>query len=227
MSEHPLDRTAWNALGGRQAEFALGGDRARRFKPEIGPIAAVANHNEASLKALADLVPAGSRIFTLEYSETPAPEGLVTEKVAPIMQLTAPNGLKGAPIASAYTTLTDADASEMLALALLTEPGPFSTATHHLGQFIGVKVDGRLVAMAGERMKTGGFSEVSGVCTHPDFQGRGYARMLSCAVAKRIFDRRETPFLHAYESNVGAIALYEKLGFSIRARFVVTVLDRL
>lgn len=226
MSAHPLDRTAWNALGGRQAEFALGGEAARRFKPEIGPIAAVADHKEASLKALADLVPAGSKIFTLEYSETPAPEGLVTEKVTPIMQLTAPNGLSGAPIARAYTKLTDADAPEMLALALLTEPGPFSTATHHLGQFIGVKIDGQLVAMAGERMKVDGFSEVSGVCTHPDFQGCGYARMLSYAVAKRILERRETPFLHAYESNVGAIALYEKLGFAIRARFVVTVLDR-
>lgn len=225
MRLHPLDRTAWNALGGRQAQFAMGDNRARRFRPEIGPIAGVADHNPDSLDALAKLVPQGQQLFTIEYEEAPASDLLAQDRTKPIVQMVA----SGLPQHGGgdYIELTDDDAPEMLALALLTEPGPFSTSTHHLGQFIGVKVDGRLAAMAGERMKVDGFSEVSGVCTHPDFQGRGYARMLSLAVAKRIFDRGETPFLHAYESNVGAIALYGKLGFAIRARLIVTVLSRL
>lgn len=224
MSQHPLDRTVWNALAGRQMQFAQGDHRARRFRPEIGPLAAVADNHVDSLEALAGLAPSGAQLFTVEYDETPNSRLLMQDRTKTLVQMVA----TGRPEQDdgSYIKLTDEDASEMLALALLTEPGPFGTATHHLGQFIGVKVDGRLVAMAGERMKVDGFSEVSGVCTHPDFQGRGYARMLSYAVAKRIFDRGETPFLHAYETNAGAIALYEKLGFAIRARVLLTVLNR-
>ena len=89
----------------------------------------------------------------------------------------------------------------MLALATLTRPGPFFARTHQLGAFIGVKQDGRLVAMAGERMQPTGFTEVSGVCTHPDPRGRGYAGGLMRQVAARILARGETPFLHAYADN--------------------------
>jgi predicted GNAT family acetyltransferase len=225
VSPHPLDRTAWNALGGRQAQFAICDHRARRFRPEIGPIAAVADNHPHNLQALAGLAPSGTQVFTVEYTETPTSDLLVQDQTKILVQMVAVRLTEqnGGPVVE----LTDEDSPEMLALALLTEPGPFGTATHHLGQFIGVKVDGRLVAMAGERMKVDGFSEVSGVCTHPDFQGRGYARMLSHAVAKRIFDRGETPFLHAFESNIAAVGLYEKLGFTVRARLIVTMLNRL
>ena len=96
-----------------------------------------------------------------------------------------------------FLELGDADAAEMLALATLTEPGPFFTRTHRLGDFIGIRHAGRLVAMAGERMKPEGFTEVSGVCTHPDFRGRGYAGALMRVVAARIAARGEMPFLHA------------------------------
>jgi predicted GNAT family acetyltransferase len=89
-----------------------------------------------------------------------------------------------------------------------------------------VKVDGRLAAMAGERMKPDGFTEVSGVCTHPDFRGRGYGGALMRHVAQRILDRGETPFLHAYASNRGAIAMYERLGFTLRREVLMTRLTR-
>jgi len=123
-----------------------------------------------------------------------------------------------APVAASVdlVPLGAADAPEMLALATLTEPGPFGPRTHELGGFLGVKLDGRLVAMAGERMKPEGFTEVSGVCTHPDHRGHGYAAMLSTAVAERVLARGETPFLHAYASNTAAIGLYERLGFRLR-----------
>jgi predicted GNAT family acetyltransferase len=122
--------------------------------------------------------------------------------------------------------LQEADAPQMLALATLTRPGPFSSATHRLGDFIGVKQDGVLVAMAGERMKPDGYTEVSGVCTHPDHRGQGYASGLMAIVARRILDRGETPFLHAYATNTGAIQLYEGLGFIIRRTVILTVLKR-
>jgi predicted GNAT family acetyltransferase len=122
--------------------------------------------------------------------------------------------------------LTDADGPEMLALATLTKPGPFFERTHQLGDFFGVKVDGRLAAMAGERMKPDGFTEVSGVCTHPEHRGRGYAGALMRLVAGRILDRGDTPFLHAYASNRGAIALYETLGFTLRREVQMMRLTR-
>jgi predicted GNAT family acetyltransferase len=89
-----------------------------------------------------------------------------------------------------------------------------------------VRENGRLVAMAGERMKLDGFTEVSGVCTHPDVRGRGYAGLLSRTVATQILKRGETPFLHAFASNTAAIGLYETLGFVLRCHVVVTVLRR-
>jgi predicted GNAT family acetyltransferase len=123
-------------------------------------------------------------------------------------------------------TLTDEDAPEMLALATLTEPGPFFARTHAMGTFIGIRVGGRLAAMAGERMRFPGYTEVSAVCTHPDFRGRGYARRLSAAVAAGIEARGDQPFLHAWKTNHSAISLYEKLGFRLRTEVQVAVLKR-
>jgi predicted GNAT family acetyltransferase len=104
----------------------------------------------------------------------------------------------------------------MFALAALTKPGPFTLRAQALGEFYGIKVDGRLVAMAGERMKLDGFAEVSGVCVHPDFQGRGLGRLLSVFVTHRVLERGETPFLHAFASNSTARALYSSIGFELR-----------
>jgi predicted GNAT family acetyltransferase len=123
--------------------------------------------------------------------------------------------------------LEDADAPEMLALAKLTEPGPFLARTHHhMGRFIGIRIDGRLAAMAGERFRFPGYTEVSGVCTHPDFRGRGLARRLSATVAAGIEARGERPFLHAWKSNRAAISLYESLGFELRSEVNVAVLEQ-
>lgn len=114
----------------------------------------------------------------------------------------------------------------MGALATLTEPGPFFARTHTLGGFIGVRIDGRPAAMAGERMRFPGHVEVSGVCTHPDFRGQGLAWRLSAAVAADIQQRGDTPFLHAWTTNTAAISLYEGLGFVVRTRVHVAVLRR-
>jgi predicted GNAT family acetyltransferase len=122
--------------------------------------------------------------------------------------------------------LTAADAPEMLALAGLTQPGPFFAATHTMGGFWGLRIDGRLAAMAGERMRFLGHTEVSGVCVHPDFRGRGLARTLSALVGAGIHARGEVPFLHAWTTNTAAIALYESLGFRQRAEVDVVVMAR-
>jgi predicted GNAT family acetyltransferase len=121
-------------------------------------------------------------------------------------------------------TLGEADAAEMFELAALTRPGPYRARTHALGEFIGVRRDGRLIAMAGQRLRLDGFTEISAVCTHPDHQGRGLARALMRLQAGRILAAGATPFLHAAHDNAGAIGLYESLGFRTRARIAYTVL---
>jgi predicted GNAT family acetyltransferase len=108
----------------------------------------------------------------------------------------------------------------------LTRPGPFFAKTHLLGRFVGVRIGGRLVAMAGERLQGPGFTEVSGVCTHPDFRGRGLAGGLMRVVMGRILARGELPVLHVYTSNTGAVALYRTLGFAVRREVTMSVLRR-
>lgn len=218
---HPLDRPVWNALTSRQAHLARGDARALRFDADYGQFAACADPRDTD--ALLPLLQAGS-IGVVESDDAPFPPQLHAHR-AICNQMTAaaitPGGTRFDVV-----TLRDGDAEEMLALATLTKPGPFYRHTNRLGDFIGVRIDGRLAAMAGERMKPQGFTEVSGVCTHPDFRGRGFAGGLMRLVAERILARGETPFLHVYPDNQGAIALYETLGFRFRSRLHYTVLSQ-
>ena len=227
MASHPLDRPVWSALTSRQAALAQGDARALRFDPDYGPFAAAADASPESLDALAALEFGDTGLYLVEPQgeEWPFPPGTVALSQAACVQMAAEAITPGEAVFP-VVPLTEEDAPEMLALARLTRPGPFSTRTHRLGEFIGVKQEGRLVAMAGERMKPDGFTEVSGVCTHPDHRGRGYAGGLMRIVARRILERGETPFLHAYEANTGAIALYEALGFRLRRIVTLTILKR-
>ncbi len=223
--DHPLDRPVWSALTTRQAPLALGDVRALRFAPDYGPFAAAADETVGSQAALAALVPAQGGLWLVEPEPSPSPPGPFALHHALCHQMIASDLAPGEP-AFEITPLTDADGPDMLALATLTRPGPFFARTHQLGDFIGVKEGGRLVAMAGERMRPTGFTEVSGVCTHPDHRGRGYAGGLMRTVAAAILARGETPFLHVYATNAGAIALYRSLGFTFRREITATVVTR-
>jgi predicted GNAT family acetyltransferase len=219
---HLLDRPVWNALTTRQAHFAQGDERAVRFPSDIGVFAAAADPSPANLAALAELSGTGGSIAMQEAEGWPVPAGMAGEP-RPVDQMVAEAPVIREP-AFAYVRLTDVDAPEMLALATLTRPGPFFARTHCLGDFFGVRVDGRLVAMAGERMKVEGFTEVSGVCTHPDHRGKGYAAGLMQVVMAGVAARGETTFLHVLSANTGAIGLYQTLGFRFRRQLPLTLL---
>lgn len=126
----------------------------------------------------------------------------------------------------AYDVLGPEDAADMLALATLTEPGPFFAETYRMGRFIGVRKGGRLIAMSGQRMRVPGFTEVSAVCTHPDHRGKGLAGKLMRVIIDRIVREGDAAFLHVYPDNSGAIGLYEALGFRFRAQLTFTTLTR-
>ena len=226
-SAHPLDHAVCSALTGRQSHLAIVRGGVRRFDPAYGVFAATTDASPGTVADLAALLAADGDVAFLQPAAPPEGPGvgLVSQDLG--VQMTAER-LTAAPQPDfEMTPLSDADAPEMLALATLTVPGPFFRRTHELGDFFGVKVDGRLVAMAGERMKPDGFTEVSGVCTHPDHRGRGYAGALMRRVTGRILERGETAFLHAYASNTGAIALYEGLGFVLRREVLMTRLTAL
>ncbi len=221
-SIHALDHAAWSALTGRQSHLAIVEGGARRYDPAYGVFAAVADKSAASIAGLGALIAAHGDLALSDADHPSEAPGSVVASQDLVVQMTAERLTAGPVLNFEMTPLTDADGPEMLALAMHTRPGPFFQRTHQLGDFFGVKTDGRLVAMAGERMKPDGFTEVSGVCTHPDHRGLGHAGALIRLVATRILDRGETPFLHAYASNSGAIALYESLGFTLRREVLLT-----
>lgn len=224
QAAHPLDRPVWNALRSRQADLAETRGQALRIRPQFGIFAAAETAEDANQADLAALATSGD-LGVVETRAWPTPPGLIAETHA-LTQMVALALTPAPPPAFEIVPLTDADAPQMLELATLTKPGPFFSRTHELGDFIGVKENSQLIAMAGERLKLPGFTEVSGVCTRPGHRGRGYAAALMRVVAGRIVARGETPFLHAYAHNTSAIGLYETLGFQFRTVMTLTALSR-
>jgi predicted GNAT family acetyltransferase len=222
---HVLDRPVWSALATRHAALAEGDGLARRYQPAIIPFAAARDASAESLAALAALPRADEVTVLVEANPLTLPPGYVATVAAPAVQMVLKRTPE--PVADArIERLSEADAAEMLALATLTKPGPFTLRAQALGDFFGVRIDGRIAAMAGERMKQEGYAEVSGVCSHPDFRGRGLARLLSVFVTHRILARGETPYLHAWANNDAAIRLYETIGFELRTVMNVAMVRR-
>lgn len=222
-----LDRPVWSSLNTRQRELSVGGPLARRYQPGITVFAAARDDSEPALEALSVLITPGAKIFVLQAGEIVLPSGFAVERQGAGVQMLAPDPMTEDDADIDIQALSAAHAPEMVALAGLTEPGPFLAKTHLMGRFWGVFLKGRLAAMAGERMRLPSHTEVSGVCTHPDFQGQGLARRLSAHVARDIQARGETPFLHAWTSNARAVGLYERLGFVKRTDMHAAVLRRL
>ncbi len=223
---HVLDRPAWASLTTFHERLSIGGDLARRYAADVNLFVAAVDESEAASAALAELVGPSEQLFIAQAPNIVLDRKLLAVKRARAVQMVAGQGCARLEAAADILDLTERDAADMLALAKLTEPGPFLSRTHTMGKFIGVRIDGRLAAMAGERFRMPGYTEVSGVCTHPDFRGRGLARMLSATVAGAIEARGEVAFLHAWTSNRAAIGLYESLGFELRTEIDLAVVAR-
>jgi ribosomal protein S18 acetylase RimI-like enzyme len=222
---HPLDRPIWSALTTRQQDLAEGGALARRYPTAITPFADMADMSAESFAALGELL-SGSDIAVLF-----TPDPVVVPDGFKISLADTGEQLIGTPAETAISgveivTLGAADVAEMIELTELTKPGPFYARTHELGTFLGIRIDGKLVAMTGERMKPANYTEMTAVCVHPDYRGRGYAQALLGAVGRQIVARGEIPFLHVFTNNISAIALYQRQGMKIRRRLHVTVLRK-
>ncbi|HEX3632668.1 MAG TPA: GNAT family N-acetyltransferase [Casimicrobiaceae bacterium] len=211
--QRALDNPFWASLTTGHAHLALGGTLARRYPADISPIAGLAAPGPANVTALETVVDAGDDMATVARSMPRLPshwEILYESRLTQMMRN------ERAPLPEAdvdASILGPDDVPEMLALVELTKPGPFRLRTIELGTYIGLRQSGRLVAMAGERLWIGDFREVSAVCTHPDVQGRGYARALIARVVNRMMRAGQTPILHVESANKRAIDLYLALGF--------------
>ncbi|WP_375780588.1 GNAT family N-acetyltransferase [Bradyrhizobium sp. ma5] len=222
---HPLDRPIWSALTTRQRDLAEGGAEARRFPVAIAPFADMADMSPESFAALGALL-SGPDIAVL-FTPDPVPvppefKVLLAETGEQMIGTPAEFSLPGVEI----VRLGVADVPAMMALTEMTKPGPFSARTHELGNFFGIRVGGELVAMTGERMKPGNYTEMTAVCVHPDHRGHGYAQALLSAVGRQIVARGELPFLHVFTGNASAIALYRRQRMEIRRRLHITVVQK-
>jgi GNAT superfamily N-acetyltransferase len=220
-----LDNVAWHALSGPHARYAAGTDRARRYAPGFSPIVAFADPEHPDFDALTACCDSGEHFYCADWSGSAAPGWQVVAE-STMFRMVWGAAMPAADEITEAVALGPQHASQAIELAALTRPGPFGPRTLELGEYFGVFEGPHLVAMAGERMYAGCFREISGVCTHPDFQGRGFARQLMIRLLRRQMQRHETPFLHVMRDNDAARRLYEAMGFRIHRETVVRVITR-
>lgn len=222
---HPLDNPIWHALTTSQSKFAETRGPARRFSANVTTLAGFLEPTRESYDSLASLVGVREEIALFLESSTSPPSGWTITEASPLLQMVhAGGGIVTACVEP--EELNDVDTPQMLTLAELTRPGPFGSRTRELGTYLGVRRDGMLLAMAGERLCFPGYTEISAVCTHPKHLGHGYAGALVIELVRRIRGRGEVPFLHVRPQNKRAVELYARLGFRERRLFQLTTLLR-
>jgi len=225
-ASHPLDNVIWSALTTVHAGLCRGGPLVRRYLPDFARFAGMPAVTPAAFDALADdMVRDEFVALSLPDDVDPGPAFEVLDRKALVQMVGAVAGESAGRI-EGLRALGPADVPAMTALVQLTAPGPWFARTAELGRFVGIEVDGRIVAMAGERMRVPGHTEISAVCCHPDFRGRGWPGELMRRVSRAIVARGETPFLHVLAQNAPALALYARLGLRERLRSRLLVLRR-
>jgi ribosomal protein S18 acetylase RimI-like enzyme len=222
--QQPLDNIMWNCLTGPHAQFAVGAGDARRYARGFSPIVGFRNPEQPDFAALRPFCEADERFYCDIWSGAPN-AGWQIEKEATMFKMVWEGTMPKTDDAPDAILLHQGHADQALELATLTNPGPFGLRTIELGEYFGYFEATRLIAMAGERMTAGTLHEVSGICTHPEYQGRGLARQLTSKLVRRQLQRGETPFLHVMSANLAARALYEKMGFRNYRETVVRVIS--
>lgn len=219
-----LDHIFWHTLTGPHAKFAAGAGGARRYARGFSPILGFADAARPDFAALAPYCEPGERFYCEGWTGA-AQDGWRIDAESTMFRMLWNGPPPAADAAPDAARLGPEHAEQALELALLCRPGPFGPRTIELGDYFGYFDGARLIAMAGERMFVPGLREISGVCTHPDYQGKGMARKLVAKLARRQMARAETPFLHVMRDNEAAHQLYLRMGFGDYLESVVRVVS--
>ena len=221
MEETVLDNPAWEALLGQQKGFAVGTAQAMRYRQGILPFAGCSSGALGSMETLDPFVNAGESLYIIGDGLPALPAGWVVVHDLPCAQMVLRQPLFTAiDTADGTELLGDADAGDMFDLINSVQPGYYNTGTRLLGTYYGIRDAGKLVAMAGERMRLDGYSELSAICTSPLYTGRGYAQKLMARLCNRHAAANTVSFLHVTLTNQRAIRLYEHMGFEQRRTIV-------
>ncbi|MBS1510363.1 MAG: GNAT family N-acetyltransferase [Bacteroidetes bacterium] len=227
--EHLLDNMIWNAQTTGNSIISLVEDNTALYLEGIAPFAGLASNTSENLDALYKRLPA-NRSVAIAYPETISlnPDQWATTHHMDCCQMvcTQPPEHFITSVSYLVQPLTKIHVPQMLELTALTRPGPFFERTVEFGNYYGVIIEGRLAAMAGQRMNPVPYMEVSAVCTHPDFRGKGYAKAAMLKVMELIVQQSYTPFLHVLANNFNAIALYESIGFTIRRNLFIDIIKK-
>ena len=226
MSVEALDNPVWTALRGHHSQFAVVEGAAARYPADMGPFVAVESATAVTAGALRRIVKPGESIYFVGVVPELGTEWEVTfSGLMPQMICRSALMVRPGP---EFTELTEArHRTDMVALTALVYPGFFRPRTPEMGRYLGIYVDDKLVAMAGERMRFGDYREISAVCTHPEFVGRGYAQRLMAQLTNDNLERGVTPMLHVNRDNTRAISVYERLGYTHRALIMLCAAKRL
>jgi predicted GNAT family acetyltransferase len=223
---HVLDNMAWHALNSHQSKFAIGSGLAKRFPPDVGFASALAEHSEAAYRDLDQIIDEGeSAVLYYPDSARPIPGWTITATYL-MHQMVSQQPVADLKIPDEVVELTAADVPDIMQLVDAARPGPFYARTIETGRFFGIRQDGKLVAMAGQRLRLMGYAELGLVCTHPDWRGKGYARLLSSVLINIICEQNDVPYLHVFPDNTAAYRLYESLNFVKRREMVAYVIKR-
>jgi GNAT superfamily N-acetyltransferase len=193
-------------------KYSAGTLDVRRYAKGFSPIVGFANLENPNFEALTDYCEPGEH-FYCQARPGAVPGGWKIDAESTMFKMVWGGPMPPADEAPEAIPLGPQHAQQAMELATLTRPGPFGPRTIELGDYFGLFEGDRLIAMAGERLCAGPFHEISGVCTHPDFQGRGFARQLMRKLIRRQMPRNKIPFLHVMHDNTNARRLYERMGF--------------
>jgi predicted GNAT family acetyltransferase len=224
--QHILDNPIWNALTSGNKTFSIGNDRAKYFKRDVSPFAAIATNSAENFNILYELLPANTVVAVFKPGEMEFPEPWEIIDAIPVLQMVHERSALPAVADIEFITLQDEHIPAMLALTQLTNPGPFFNRTIDFGNYYGIFEGDELVAMTGRRMQPLPYMEVSAVCNHPDHLGKGYASRLIQHQVQLIQADGGIPFLHVKTTNVNAIKLYEKLGFVTRKEMCICAIKK-
>lgn len=220
-----LDNIIWETLSGPQSHFAVGKGGVRRYASGFSPIIGFEDQIHPDFESLTEFCNMGESFYTDGWSGE-IPEGWRMDLESTMFKMIWNGGEPSEPETMDTTEIGPENAAQALELAIMTNPGPFGLRTIELGDYYGYFEGDRLIAMAGERMMAGHYREISGVCTHPDFQGRGLAKKLMMKLLHRQLRRGQVPFLHVVSKNELARGMYRRMGFTEYLETVVRVITK-